>query len=117
MSARRRDSEVTAPQPAPARTLEEREDELINLATDLAEKQLRDGTASAQVITLYLRYASPREKLEREKLQSDNDLLRARIDELETAKDLIALHEEAMNALRGYQGKPPEEEADEEYYD
>lgn len=35
----------------PALTPEARENQLISLASDLAEKQLREGTASSQVIT------------------------------------------------------------------
>ena len=61
----------------PALTPEARENQLIYLATDLAEKQLREGTASSQVITHYLKLGSTKEKLEREKLAEENNLLRA----------------------------------------
>ena len=38
----------------PALTPEARENQLISLAVDLAEEQLRDKTASSQVITHFL---------------------------------------------------------------
>ena len=56
----------------PALTPEARENQLIYLATDLAEKQLREGTASSQVITHYLKLGSTKEKLQREKLEEEN---------------------------------------------
>ena len=40
---------------------EARENLLVSLAIDLAEKQLREGSASAQVITHYLKLAGRRE--------------------------------------------------------
>ena len=55
----------------PALTPEARENQLISLAIDLAEQQLRDGTASSQVITHYLKLGSTKEKLEREKLKNE----------------------------------------------
>lgn len=53
----------------PVDSPEARENELIAAAVDLAEKQLRDGTASPSVITHYLKLASSRERLQREKLE------------------------------------------------
>ena len=42
----------------PALTPEARENQMISLAVDLAEKQLMEGTASSQVITHYLKLGS-----------------------------------------------------------
>ena len=53
----------------PALTPEARENQLISLAVDLAEQQLRDGTASSQVITHYLKLGSTKEKIEKEILE------------------------------------------------
>ena len=58
----------------PALTPEARENQLISLAVDLAEKQLQEGTASSQVITHYLKLGSMRERLEREKLEEENKI-------------------------------------------
>lgn len=94
----------------PALTPEARENQLISLAVDLAEQQLRDGTASSQVITHYLKLGSTREKLERERLEEENKLLRAKTENLQSMKEVEALYKEALSAMRNYagQGEPDE---------
>jgi hypothetical protein len=89
----------------PAESPEARENQLISLATDLAEKQLSDGSASATVITHFLKLASTREKLEQERLQRENLLLSAKIDQLASAKRIEELYETALNAMRLYSGR------------
>lgn len=89
----------------PATTLEGRENQLISLASDLAERQLVEGTASAQVITHFLKLASTREQLEQERLQRENLLLSAKIDQLASAKRIEELYETALNAMRTYTGQ------------
>lgn len=86
----------------PALTPEARENQLISLAIDLAEQQLRDGTASSQVITHYLKLGSTKEKLEREKLKSENELLKAKTDNLASQKHVEELYENALRAMRSY---------------
>ena len=88
----------------PALTDEAREKQLISLANDLAEKQLLDGTASSQVITHYLKLGSQREKLERERLQEENKLLRAKTEALKSAKDVEKLYADALKAMSHYSG-------------
>lgn len=98
---------------APARTLEARENQLISLAVDLAEKQLSEGTASAQVIAHYLKLASTRERLEKEKLMKENELLKAKTDSLHSAKKIEDLYANALNSMRRYSGNQlPEGEDD-----
>lgn len=97
---------------APALTPEDREDQLISLAIDLAEKKLLDGTASNQVITHYLKLGSTRERLEKEKLQKENELLKAKTETLQSYKNVEELYKNALNAMRSYKG-----EADDEYDD
>lgn len=89
----------------PATTPEGRENQLISLAADLAEKQLVEGTASSQVITHFLKLASTREKLEQEKIQKENLLLSAKVDQLASAKRIEELYETALNAMRTYAGR------------
>ena len=89
----------------PATTPEGRENQLISLAADLAEKQLVAGTASSQVITHFLKLASTRERLEQERLQRENSLLRAKVDQLASAKRIEELYETALNAMRTYSGQ------------
>lgn len=95
----------------PALTPEARENQMISLAVDLAERQLEEGTASSQVITHYLKLGSMREKLERERLEEENKLLRAKTKALEDQKEMKELYADALKAMRSYQGAgDPDEE-------
>ena len=88
----------------PALTPEARENQMISLAVDLAEQQLMDGTASSQVITHYLKLATMKERLEREKLEKENELLRAKTEALQTARHVEELYENVINAVSRYSG-------------
>ena len=88
--------------PKPAPTPEARENQMIALATSLAEQQLLDGTASSQVITHYLKLGTMKEKLEREKLEEENKLLRAKTEALQSSKKVEELYLDALNAMKGY---------------
>lgn len=98
----------------PATTPEGREGQLVSLASDLAEKQLTDGSASSQVITHFLKLGSTREKLEQERLQRENLLLSAKVDQLASAKRIEELYETALNAMRQYAGRSDENIFDED---
>lgn len=89
----------------PALTPEARENQMISKAVDLAERQLDEGTASSQVITHYLKLATTREKLERERLEEENKLLRAKTKALEDQKEMKELYAEALRAMRTYSGQ------------
>jgi hypothetical protein len=103
---------------SPATTPEARENQLISAAVDLAERQLGDGTASAQVITHYLKLGSSRERLEQERLSRENVLLEAKAEAMASAKHIEVLYSQAMVAFRGYQGEPIlEGEVEDDYYD
>lgn len=94
---------------APALTPEARENQMISLAIDLAEKQLIEGTASSQVISHYLKLGSTRERLEKEKLEEENKLLRAKTEALESAKNVEKLYANAIRAMRVYSGADDDE--------
>ena len=96
----------------PALTPEARENQLIYLATDLAEKQLREGTASSQVITHYLKLGTTKEKLEREKLEEENKLLRAKTENLQSQKNVEEVYLKAIEAMKRYSGNG---DVDDEY--
>lgn len=98
----------------PTKTPEARENQLINLAIDLVERQLLDGSASSQVITHFLKLATTREKLENEKLRSDLRVAEAKIKQYNSADELKELYASAMEAMKGYSGS---EESEEEYDD
>ena len=93
----------------PALTPEARENQLISLAVDLAEQQMRDGTASSQVITHYLKLGSMREKLERERLQEEIRLQKAKTKALDSAEEIKVLYSEALKAMRNYSGHGDQE--------
>ena len=94
----------------PALTPEARENQMISLAVDLAEKQLQEGTASSQVITHYLKLGSMRERLEREKLAEENKLLRAKTRSIEDAADMKDLYVNAIKAMARYSGNGDDDE-------
>ena len=83
---------------------------MIALAVDLAEKQLIEGTASSQVITHFLKLATSRERLEREKLEKENELLRAKTEAIESAKRVEELYSDALRAMRSYRGETDDED-------
>lgn len=87
-----------------ASTPEARENQLIALATDLAERQLREGTASSQVITHYLKLGSSKERLEREVLTEQKKLIKAKTDNIEAAKRGEELYMAALEAMKKYSG-------------
>lgn len=101
----------------PATTPEARENQLIAQAVDLASKQLADGSASAQVITHYLRLGSSREKLEQEKMTQEVELAKAKISAMESAQRIEEMYGEALNAMRAYGGHQPLERPDLDFDD
>lgn len=88
----------------PALTPEARENQLIAAAERLAEKQLLEGTASSQVIVHYLRLGTSRERLEKEKIHYETEMLKAKKESLESAKRTEDLFAKAIEAFRAYQG-------------
>ena len=89
----------------PALTPESRENQLISLAVDLVEQRLIDGTASAQEVTHLLKLGTAKERLEREKLEEENKLLRAKTENLQSQKKMEEMYEQALDAMRDYSGK------------
>lgn len=100
--AQRKKQQVTR---RPATTPTGRENQLISLAIDLAERQLSNGTAAAQVITHYLKLGSTRERLEQEKIHRENLLLSAKIDAIASGKKVEELYELALKAMKMYSGQ------------
>lgn len=96
----------------PALTPEARENQLIALATNLAEKQLIEGTASSQVITHYLKLGSTKERIEKEILEKQKELISAKTEALQSAKRIEELYTDAINAMKRYSGHGGEEEYD-----
>lgn len=91
----------------PATTPESRENQLIALAVDLAARQLEDGTASAQVMTHYLKLGSSRERLEQQRIEMETSLIGAKMDNMASAARVEELYSEAIAAMRRYAGQEP----------
>lgn len=100
----------------PALSPENREQQLTSLAMDAAEQQLRDGTASSQVITYFLKLGSKEYEKKIERLEEENKLLRAKTETLKSAKRVEELYGNAIKAMQKYSGHGGEE-LDDEYYD
>lgn len=100
----------------PARNPEARENQLINLAMNLAEQKLRDGTASSQIITTLLHMGTVKAQLELKKLESDVRVADAKVEQMEKAENSAELYAEALKAFKSYQGAPLEDDYDEEDY-
>lgn len=116
MATVRKDSKK--PRARPATTLDARENQMIALAVDLAERQLIEGTASAQVINHFLRLGTSRERLEQEKLKKENELLKGRTEQLASATRVDELYAQALEAMRSYSGQPappPQDDDDDGY--
>lgn len=86
----------------PAPTPDSREQQLANLAVNLAEQQLRDGTASSAVITHYLKVASRREVLEREILREQSELIKAKAQNINRDREAEELAKAAIEAMKSY---------------
>jgi hypothetical protein len=96
------------PERPPATTLKGREDQLIAAAIDLAEKQIKKGSASSQVITHFLKLGSTREQVEQARLQGEVRLLEAKIEGMVSAERIEVLYADAITAMRVYQGQREE---------
>lgn len=108
------DKPTTTRKTRPALTIQARENQLINAAIDLAEKQILDGTASSQVITHYLKLGSTKEKLEQELMQKQNELLAAKTENLHSGKNIEKLYKDALEAMTSYGGHKPNNSNEEE---
>lgn len=97
-------SDSTLKKRRPVNDLQARENRMIALAEDLAMQQLLDGTASSQVITHYLKLGSSKERIEREIREKEKELIEAKTQNLQSAKKIEELYENAINAMKMYSG-------------
>lgn len=96
-----------------ASTPEARENQLISMAYDLAEERLRNGTATSQEITHFLKQGAAKARLEQLKLEKEVALLNAKTEVLESSKVAEELYSEAIAAFRRYSGQISEGDNDE----
>ena len=93
------------PRGSSAKTSSAREQEMIALAMDLTERQLRDGTISSQNQNLLVKSGLGRERLERQRLEQENIKLRAQVDQIKAASQSDELLTKVLSALRVYSGQ------------
>lgn len=89
----------------PALSPEARENQMISLAMDLAEQQMRDGTASSQLITEFVKRGSTKSRIEQEILEEQKELIEAKTQSLKSAQRIEELYANALNAMRNYNGQ------------
>ena len=94
----------------PALTPEAQENQMISMAIDLAAEQLRNGTASSQVITHYLKLGSTKERLEKEILEKQKELISAKTEALQSSQRIEELYSNALNAMKSYSGNEDSDE-------
>mgnify|MGYP003296579980 CR=1 FL=1 len=92
----------------PCCTPEAQEDMMISLAMERAEEQLRDGTASSQVITHFLKLGSSREKAEQEIIELNKELVKAKTESLRQNRELEEMFKNAIEAIKSYGGNKNE---------
>jgi hypothetical protein len=90
----------------PAKTPEARENQLVAMAMDLAEQQILNGTATSQVISHFLKLGSTKERVEKEILEQQKELIMAKTESMKSAKRVEELYTNALNAMRLYSGNP-----------
>ena len=90
---------------------------MIALAVDLAEKQLLEGTASSQVITHYLKLGTQKEKIEREILEKQKELITAKTEALQATKRIEELYSNAIAAMKTYSGQNNDDDEEDDDYD
>lgn len=102
----------------PARTPEDEENYMIRISVEAAEKQILSGKASSQLLTHYLKLAATRDrdKLEKDKLEKEIELLKAKRDAIETAKETEALYREAIKAFSLYAGEVDDDGETDTFY-
>lgn len=112
MASPNKSGDSIKPQRPPATTPEGRQNQMISLAFDQAELQLREGTAPAPVVVHYLKLATKQSELELEKLENENLLLRKKSEQIDQAAKIEELYEDAIKHMKIYQGNGDPEDYD-----
>lgn len=105
-------SELSNRKIRPALSPEARENQLIALATDLVERRLIEGTASSQETTHFLKLATSKAKLEKERAILENELIKAKTQQLRSQERIEELYANAIKAMSRYNGHSSSEEDD-----
>ena len=93
----------------PATTPENRENQLSSLSYDLVEQRLLDGTASPSETVHFLRLGSTKERIEKEILERQKELITAKTENLQSVKRIEELYANALAAMKEYRGDDNED--------
>ena len=80
------------------------ENQLISLSIDAAKKMLVEGTAPTSIVLHYLKLATTRERMEREMMATQKELMEAKKQALESQAKVEQLYADAMKAMQRYSG-------------
>lgn len=100
-------------QSRPPMSPEAQENYMVTLAMNLAEKQLREGTASAQVISHFLKIGSTESRTQKEILELQKDLIVAKTENLHAQQNMDEMYKKAIDAMRSYTPNLDADETDE----
>lgn len=103
------ESSKTLPKIRPALTPEGRESQMIALAMDLVEQRLRDGTATSQETTHFLKLATEREMMERRLIEKELELKEAKTQQIKSQAKIEELYMNALKAMQRYSGHEDDE--------
>lgn len=112
MATTREHHKKSSVMPVPARSPENRENQLIEKAYQVAEQRLNDGTASAQEIVHFLRLGTVKANLEKQKLEAETKLIAAKQEIVESSKRSEEKYQEAIDAFRLYNGQANLDDSD-----
>lgn len=99
----------------PAKNPGNRNKQLQKLSMDEAEKRIRNGTASSQLLITFLNQTTDKYLMEIKRLKSDLSVANAKIKQLESQTDGNELYQKAIEAFKRYSGHYEDDEED--YYD
>lgn len=98
------DSPANSRKRIPAVDPEARQNQLIALAIDAAERKLLEPNPPNQLILHYLKLGTAQAELEKEKLRKENLLLDAKTSAIESQARTEELYRNAIEAMASYSG-------------
>lgn len=90
------------------------ENDTLSMAMDLAREKIRDRTASSQLLSIILKQEVTKSRLEIEKLQRENELLKAKTEALRSAKNVEEMYQKAIDAFSVYHGDRSRDELEDD---
>lgn len=113
MATRRVDNQnPKATRRPPAKTPQDREDQLIAMAMDAVEAKIIAGTASSQELVHFLRLGSSSEKIAQRYKTEEIKLLEIKRESIASQKRTEELMSEALHAFKAYSTGVPHIEED-----